>query len=127
MPRRKRIHIPNFLWHITHRCHKKEHLLKFEKDRKTGRDWLFKAKKTLWSPSDYLCCYMQPYPFAGCGQSQRAYFQKHGSLKRESIWTNNLAVGSLQYIEGNQHKFGDQYEIKALLAPFLQRLIWVRP
>ncbi len=26
MPRRKRIHIPGFLWHITHRCHKKEHL-----------------------------------------------------------------------------------------------------
>ncbi len=45
MPRRKRIHIPGFLWHITHRCHKKEHLLKFEKDRKTWRNWLFKAKK----------------------------------------------------------------------------------
>ena len=51
MPRRKRIHIPGFLrvtfrlWHITHRCHKEEHLLKFEKDRKTWRDWLFKAKK----------------------------------------------------------------------------------
>ena len=45
MPRRKRIHIPGFLWHITHRCHKKEHLLKFEKDRKVWRDWLFEAKK----------------------------------------------------------------------------------
>ncbi|MEA2061113.1 MAG: hypothetical protein U9P10_11530 [Thermodesulfobacteriota bacterium] len=51
MPRRKRIHIPGFLWHITHRWHnlkvtrKKEHLLKFEKDSKTWRDWLFKAKK----------------------------------------------------------------------------------
>ena len=45
MPRRKRIHIPGFLWHITHRCHKKEHLLKFAKDRKIWRDWLFKAKK----------------------------------------------------------------------------------
>ncbi len=45
MPRRKRLHIPGFLWHITHRCHKKEHLLKFEKDRKTWRNWLFKAKK----------------------------------------------------------------------------------
>ncbi len=45
MPRRNRIHIPGFLWHITHRCHKKEYLLKFEKDKKTWRSWLFEAKK----------------------------------------------------------------------------------
>jgi len=42
---------------------------------------------------------------------------KHGSLKRESLWTNNLAVGSRQYVEQNQHKFGRQYKIKALPAP----------
>jgi len=34
-----------FLWHITHRCNKKEHLLKFVKDKKTWRNWLFNAKK----------------------------------------------------------------------------------
>jgi len=45
MPRRNRIHIPSFLWHITYRCHKKEHLLKFAKDRKIWRGWLFEAKK----------------------------------------------------------------------------------
>jgi len=42
---------------------------------------------------------------------------QHGSLKRESLWTNNLAVGSRQYIEQNQQKFGRQYKIKVLLAP----------
>ena len=41
----------------------------------------------------------------------------HGSLKRENLWTNNLAIGSRQYIEQNQHKFGKQYKIKALPAP----------
>jgi len=30
MPRRKGIYVLGFLWHIAHRCHTKEHLLKFE-------------------------------------------------------------------------------------------------
>lgn len=32
MPRANRYYIPGCVWHITHRCHKKEFLLKFEKD-----------------------------------------------------------------------------------------------
>jgi REP element-mobilizing transposase RayT len=31
--------------HITHRCHKREFLLKFDKDKKRWMDWLFEAKK----------------------------------------------------------------------------------
>ena len=46
-----------------------------------------------------------------------AYTLQHGSLKRESIWTNNLAVGSREYIEQNQDKFGKRYKIKVLPAP----------
>jgi REP element-mobilizing transposase RayT len=33
------------VWHITHRCHKKEFLLKFAKDRQRWIDWLFEARK----------------------------------------------------------------------------------
>ena len=33
------------LWYITHRCHKREFLLKFGKDKKRWVDWLFEAKK----------------------------------------------------------------------------------
>ena len=226
MARRKRIHIPGFLWHITHRCHKKEHLLKFEKDRKIWRDWLFKAKKryglrvityavtcnhihllavdsgkdiisksmqllsgntgqaynsrknrkgAFWEDRFYttaiengvhlLRCmaYIElnmvragavkhPKDWEFCGYNEildpprryrlidrnallsccgitdpdefRTYYEdlvaytlQHGSLSRESLWTNNLAVGSRQYIEQNQGKFGKQYKIKALPAP----------
>jgi len=226
MPRRKRIHIPGFLWHITHRCHKKEHLLKFEKDRKNWRDWLFKAKKryglkvityavtcnhihllavdsrkeiisksmqlvsgatgqaynrrknrkgAFWEDRFYttaienglhlLRCmaYIElnmvragavthPKDWEFCGYNEildppmryrlidrkallsccgitdpdefRTYYKdlveytlQHGSLKRESLWTSNLAVGSRQYIEKNQQKFGRRYKIKALPAP----------
>jgi putative transposase len=45
MPRAHRHYIPGCIWHITHRCHKKEFLLKFGKDRDRWLDWLFEAKK----------------------------------------------------------------------------------
>lgn len=45
MARANRHHIPGQVWHITHRCHKKEFLLKFAKDRKRWVQWLFEAKK----------------------------------------------------------------------------------
>lgn len=45
MPRANRHYIPGYVWHITHRCHKQEFLLKFDKDRRRWRYWLFEAKK----------------------------------------------------------------------------------
>lgn len=45
MARANRHYIPGQVWHITHRCHKKEFLLKFEKDRRRWHYWLFEAKK----------------------------------------------------------------------------------
>jgi len=45
MARAKRHYIPGQIWHITHRCHKREFLLKFAKDRRRWLQWLFKAKK----------------------------------------------------------------------------------
>jgi REP element-mobilizing transposase RayT len=44
MPRANRYFLPGFVWHLTHRCHKKEFLLKFEKDRRRWLRWLFEAK-----------------------------------------------------------------------------------
>jgi len=45
MPRGNRYYIPGMIWHITHRCHKKEFLLKFARDRKRWLKWLYEAKK----------------------------------------------------------------------------------
>jgi len=45
MPRANRHYIPGYVWHITHRCHKKEFLLKFGRDRRRYLQWLFEAKK----------------------------------------------------------------------------------
>ena len=45
MPRAKRYYIPGCVWHITHRCHKKEFLLKFARDRNRWLELLYQAKQ----------------------------------------------------------------------------------
>jgi len=45
MARAKRHYLPGHVWHITHRCHQREFLFKFSKDRKRYLEWLFEAKK----------------------------------------------------------------------------------
>jgi putative transposase len=45
MARASRHYIPGQVWHITHRCHKKEFLLRFVRGRRRWLQWLFEAKK----------------------------------------------------------------------------------
>lgn len=45
MPRANRYFIPGYICHITHRCHKREFLLKFARDKKRWLFWLFKARQ----------------------------------------------------------------------------------
>ncbi|WP_018936299.1 transposase [Thioalkalivibrio sp. ALJ24] len=45
MPRAHRHHLPSHVWHITHRCHKQEFLLKFACDRRLWRYWLYQARR----------------------------------------------------------------------------------
>ncbi len=45
MPRARRHFQLGYIWHITHRCHKQEFLLKFYKDKTRWMHWLFEARK----------------------------------------------------------------------------------
>ncbi len=45
MPRANRHFLPGLVWHITHRCHRREFLLKFARDRHNYLRWLFEARK----------------------------------------------------------------------------------
>jgi putative transposase len=45
MSRAKRHYLPGLIWHITHRCHKREFLLKFIKDKRTWTRWMLEAKR----------------------------------------------------------------------------------
>ena len=43
MPRANRTYCAGHIWHITHRCHQRQFLLRFARDRRAWRDWLFRA------------------------------------------------------------------------------------
>ena len=45
MARARRHFLPGYAWDITHRCHKREFLLKFARDRRSWISRLFEAKK----------------------------------------------------------------------------------
>ena len=45
MPCSNRYFLPGYVWHLTHRCHKKEYLLKFVKDHQHWWRWLFEARQ----------------------------------------------------------------------------------
>lgn len=45
MPRANRHFLPGHVWHITHRCHKQDYLLRFAIDRDCWIRWLFEARK----------------------------------------------------------------------------------
>ncbi len=45
MPRANRVFDQHGVWHITHRCHNKAFLLKFARDRRRWRGWLYEARR----------------------------------------------------------------------------------
>ena len=45
MPRANRHFLPGYVWHITHRCHRRNFLLKFGRDRHSYLVWVLEVKK----------------------------------------------------------------------------------
>ena len=45
MSRANRSYLPGQVWHITHRCHRQQFLLKFLRDRRLWHRWLFESRK----------------------------------------------------------------------------------
>lgn len=45
MARANRHFLPGHVWHITHRCHQQEFLLRFARDRRCWIYWLYQARK----------------------------------------------------------------------------------
>ncbi len=44
MPRAKLFLIPGYIWHLTHRCHNRQFLLRFDRDRRVWMEWMYRAK-----------------------------------------------------------------------------------
>ena len=45
MARAHRHYLPGKIWHLTHRCHERQFLLQFGRDRQAWRGWLYEARK----------------------------------------------------------------------------------
>ena len=45
MPRANRYRLAGHVWHLTERCHRKQFLLKFARDRQAWIDWLYQARQ----------------------------------------------------------------------------------
>jgi REP-associated tyrosine transposase len=44
MPRASRYWLPGHVWHLTHRCHRRQFLLRFGRDRRLWIRWLYEAR-----------------------------------------------------------------------------------
>ena len=45
MPRASRHYLLGYVWHLTHRCHRKQFLLRLAEDRRTWVRWLYAARR----------------------------------------------------------------------------------
>ncbi|MBV1910624.1 MAG: hypothetical protein KUG78_15080 [Kangiellaceae bacterium] len=99
MPRASRSFIPNQIWHVTHRCHIKEFLLKFKRDRKR------------------LC------ELTGVNETNQLS-QVHArwvndaltnkSHQRDEKWTTSVAVGSHAFAESYMEKAGGKVSYRKM-------------
>jgi hypothetical protein len=127
MARAKRHFLPGHVWHLTHRCHKKEFLLKLVKDRHRWLYWLFQAKKRYgWIHSGYneirrprqrygiidfknLMALLQIENFADLKQAHREWIEeaiKKSESVRESKWTQSIAVGDKSFLKQIKDSLG---------------------
>ena len=124
MARAKRHYIPGHVWHITHRCHKREFLLKFPRDRRKWIEWLYQAKKRYSGLSvlDYMVTsnhvhldfdrLMELLGFGNYGELRDAHCKwadsvlQTDSSGKEDKWTQSIAVGSESFVERMKKALG---------------------
>ncbi len=44
MPRARRYCMPGYIWHLTHRCHRGQFLLRYKRNRLVWLRWLYEAR-----------------------------------------------------------------------------------
>ena len=121
MPRANRHCIPGYVWHITHRCHKKKFLLRFVRDRRRWMEWPFCGYNDIQSPRqrysiiDYqrLISLLQMKDLEELQESCRNIIEEaicSRETSRERKWSESIAVGNKSFIEATVKRLG----IKAL-------------
>lgn len=92
MPRANRFFLPGHVWHITHRCHQREFLLRFAQDRRRWLHWLYEARRR------YGLCVLNYIV-----TSNHIHLLVHDSGKGEIASSMQLIAGRTAQ-EYNQHK-----------------------
>ena len=120
MARAKRHYIPGHVWHIAHRCHKREFLLKFPRDRCRWIEWLYQAKKR-YSGLSVLNYAHDKWVNSAMQTDNRG---------EENKWTPSIAVGSKTLVEKMKEALGfrakgrkiicadDTFELREMLTPY---------
>ena len=138
MARAKRHYIHGYARHITHRCHKREFLLKFPRDRRRWIEWSFQAKKRYRGLSVLNYNEIQnPKKRKGIIDFDRLLgllgFDNYDDLKnahykwvgsaistgnngKESKWTQSIAVGSKTYIEKIKKALGHKAKGRRIIS-----------
>jgi len=89
MARANRHHLPGYVWHITHRCPKRE-FLKFDKDKSRWIHWLFEAKKRFGQN------------ITANGSRRLRKMDPKNAMK----WTQSIAVGHKEFVMETKDKLG---------------------
>ncbi len=115
MGRANRHHLPGYVWHVTHRCHKREFLLKFEKDKKRWAHWLFESKKcfglvifnyTITSNHIHLLVFDIKNDVIPKSIQLTRKSLKNDTNIRDSKWNESIAVGDKEFIVKTQENLG---------------------
>ena len=116
MARAKRHFLPGHAWHLTHRCHKKEFLLKLVKDRQRWLYWLFQANEIQRPRQRYgiidfknLMALLQIEDSVDLKEAHREWIEealKKSKVVRDSKWTQSIAVGDKSFLEQMKERLG---------------------
>jgi hypothetical protein len=90
MPRANRYFLPGYVWHITHRCHKGEFLLKFDRDQ---RRWVQRKTwpKAMWRE---MAGANGSYELRETKAAYKAVLDgKNGSLRQKNGLFWNISIG----------------------------------
>ncbi|MBW2449313.1 MAG: hypothetical protein JRE92_02655 [Deltaproteobacteria bacterium] len=123
MARAKRPYLQGYVWHITHRCHKKEHLLKLAKDR---QEWPHSGYHEIQKPKirygliDFKRL-MGLLPIESRDELKQAHHQwieeelKKSTLVRQSKWTQSIAVGDKSFVDQIKKRLGIRFKDRKII------------
>ena len=96
--------VPGQVWHITHRCHKQEFLLKFAKD---GQRWL--TQRYALMDSERLISLLGIESTENFSETYKEWVEerlgRHDHV-RETKWSESIAVGTESFVEKIKEKLG---------------------